>query len=475
MKKKRVYRIFELSNIDIGPSKYHSLSKSVDNFLSDNFYKGVSKDNCFHKFPTEKRKILSPKKRPEIIDNEQNNILSSKRKKRHYFTTLMQNKNEFRTLNKTNSKHIINIIDERSEKENNIDKISINSSQDLFQDITKRSKFRMKSPNSNFFRRIKSGMSNRIKTTRLVKPYKNNIIKSFSFINFLPNKINNNKNKKNSIVHSPSSTLIKTKLKNSSFKSNNNNNISDTNSVSIEKEKNNNNINDKIKTLYTLKLFEEKNNSNSTDDDLNMFSNNKIGYSERKHLRQKIKIHNLLSKIYLAKKKDVFKPNLDKIKSNLNFLNKFSRNLFKNNNKSHQKNNLYFFKSPSNINRYEQLIQKYKKKIIPHKNMSYNKQSKNILKNLEQLDNFIKEEKNNMKKVEIKIDINSIKYFSKHFREKKDFDKKIDEQFKKNVMEYQKEIGRFFIYKGNWIYSAHLKMMLNGDKIAQNLVKFENL
>ena len=107
--------------------------------------------------------------------------------------------------------------------------------------------------------------------------------------------------------------------------------------------------------------------------------------------------------------------------------------------------------------------------------MSYNKQSKNILKNLEQLDNFIKEEKNNMKKDEIKIDINNIKYFSKHFREKKDFDKKIDEQFKKNVMEYQKEIGRFFIYKGNWIYSAHLKMMLNGDKIAQNLVKFENL
>ena len=48
-----------------------------------------------------------------------------------------------------------------------------------------------------------------------------------------------------------------------------------------------------------------------------MFSNNKIGYSERKHLRQKIKMHNLLSKIYLAKKKDVFKPNLDKIKSNL--------------------------------------------------------------------------------------------------------------------------------------------------------------
>ena len=83
--------------------------------------------------------------------------------------------------------------------------------------------------------------------------------------------------------------------------------------------------------------------------------------------------------------------------------------------------------------------------------------------------------KKNFKKNEIKFDINSVKYLTKRFRQKKDFDKKIDLQFKKNVMEYQKEIGRFFIYKGNWIYSAHLKMMLNGDKIAQNLVKFENL
>ena len=107
--------------------------------------------------------------------------------------------------------------------------------------------------------------------------------------------------------------------------------------------------------------------------------------------------------------------------------------------------------------------------------MSYNKQSKNILKNLEQLDNFIKEEKNNMKKEEIKIDINSIKYFSKHFREKKDFDKKIDEQFKRDTVEYQKGIGKFFIHKGNGIFSGHLNVMLKGDKIAQNLVKLENL
>lgn len=467
MKKRRVYRIFELSSIDIGPSKYHSLRKSLDNFLSDNFYKGVSKDNCFHKFPTEKKKIFSPKKRQEIMDNEQSSILSTKRKRRNYFTTIMPNKNEYRTLNKSSLKDIINMIDEQSEKENNnIDKISINSSQDLFQDITKRSKYRIKSPNSNFSRRIKSGMS-----SRLIKPSKNSFIKRFSFINFLPKKININKNKKNIIVNSPSSTMIKTKLKNSSFKTNNNN-MSDNNSVSIEKEKN---INNKIKTLYTLKLFEEKNNNNSTDGDLNMFSNDKISYSERKHLRQKIKMHNLLSKIYLAQKKELFKPNLEKIKSNLNFLNKFNRNLFQNNIKSNKKNNLYFFKSPSDINRYAKLSQKYQKKFIPRKNMSYNKKSKNILKNLEQLDKFINEEKHNIKKDETNIDIKSIKYFSKHFLEKKDFDKMLDEQFKKNVMEYQKEIGKFFLYKGNWIYSAHLNVMLNGDKIAQNLVKFDNL
>ena len=103
------------------------------------------------------------------------------------------------------------------------------------------------------------------------------------------------------------------------------------------------------------------------------------------------------------------------------------------------------------------------------------KKSKKLLKNLEKLNIYTNREKNNFKKNEIKIDINNIKYFSKHFEEKKHFDKKIDEQFKKNVVEYQKEIGKFFIYKGNWIYSSHLNTLLKGDKIAQNIVKFDNL
>ena len=83
--------------------------------------------------------------------------------------------------------------------------------------------------------------------------------------------------------------------------------------------------------------------------------------------------------------------------------------------------------------------------------------------------------KKNFKKNEIKFDINSVKYLTKRFRQKKDFDKKIDLQFKKNVMEYQKEIGRFYIYKGNWVYSSHRNTMLKGDKISKNLIIFKNL
>jgi hypothetical protein len=376
----------------------------------------------------------------------------------------LSNKNKFKTLDKTHSKYQINIIDELNEnkKENHID-ISVTTSQDLNQ-----SKYKIKSP--NFFRRIKSGMTNRIKATRLIKPHSNKIIKTFSFLNLLPNKPSN-KNKKNSTLHTPGSTMVKTKLKNSSFKSNSNNNISDNNSVSTEKDKN---ITNKFKTIYTLKLFEEKNNNPLIDDDLFMFSDNKISYTDRKHIRQKMKLNNLLYNIHLAKKKNVFKPNPEKIKSNLNFMNKFTRDVLRKSARTTRKNNLFFFKSPSNINKYEQLSQKNQKKMLPHQNMC-DKKSKNILKNIEELGNFINLEKKNFKKNEIKFDINSVKYLTKRFRQKKDFDKKIDLQFKKNVMEYQKEIGRFYIYKGNWVYSSHRNTMLTGDKVSKNLIIFKGL
>ena len=457
-------RLFELSSIDIGPSRYHYLSKSVDNFLSDNFYKGAPKTDCYHKFPIEKKKIYPTKKSQKIIINEPINIMNSLRKSKHDFTSFLSNKNKFKTLDKTHSKYQINIIDELNEnkKENNID-ISVTTSQDLNQ-----SKYKIKSP--NFFRRIKSGMTNRIKTTRLIKPHSNKIIKTFSFLNLLPNKPSN-QNKKNSTLLTPGSTMVKTKLKNSSFKSNSNNNISDNNSVSTEKDKN---ITNKFKTIYTLKLFEEKNNNPLIDDDLFMFSDNKISYTDRKHIRQKMKLNNLLYNIHLAKKKNVFKPNPEKIKSNLNFMNKFTRDLLRKSARTTRKNNLFFFKSPSNINKYEQLSQKNRKKMIPHQNMC-DKKSKNILKNIEELGNFINLEKKNFKKNEIKFDINSVKYLTKRFRQKKDFDKKIDLQFKKSVMEYQKEIGRFYIYKGNWVYSSHRNTMLKGDKISKNLIIFKNL
>ena len=463
-------RLFELSSVDIGPSRYHYLSKSVDNFLSDNFYKGAPKTDCYHKFPIEKQKIFPTKKSQKIIINEPINIMNSQRKSKHYFTSfLSNNKNKLKTLDKANSKYQINIIDELNEnvQENNID-ISVTTSQDLNQ-----SKYKIKYP--NFFRRINSGMTNRIKTTRLIKSHSNKNIKSFSFLHFLPNKNKpSNQNKKNSTLLTHGSTMVKTKLKNSSFKSNsNNNNISDNNNNSISTEKDRN-INSKFKTIYTLKLFEEKNNNPSIDDDLFMFSDNKISYTERKHIRQKMKLNNLLYNIHLAKKKNVFKPNPEKIKSNLNFMNKFTRDYLRKSARTSRKNNLFFFKSPSNINKYEQLSQKNRKKIIPHENMC-DKQSKNILKNIEELGNFINLEKKNLKKKENKFNMNNFKYLIKRFRQKKDLDKKIDQQFKKNVIEYQKEIGRFYIYKGNWVYSSHRNTMLTGDKVSKNLIIFKGL
>ena len=55
------FKLYEFSCLE-GNSGYNFFGKSVDNFISDNFYKGESQINCFHKFPIGKKKIFSAKK-----------------------------------------------------------------------------------------------------------------------------------------------------------------------------------------------------------------------------------------------------------------------------------------------------------------------------------------------------------------------------------------------------------------------------
>jgi hypothetical protein len=52
--------------------------------------------------------------------------------------------------------------------------------------------------------------------------------------------------------------------------------------------------------------------------------------------------------------------------------------------------------------------------------------------------------------------------------------KDIDKQFKGETLNYQKEIGKFFIYKGIGVYAGHLSTILRGDKIVKQEIKFDD-
>ena len=112
-------------------------------------------------------------------------------------------------------------------------------------------------------------------------------------------------------------------------------------------------------------------------------------------------------------------------------------------------------------------------KFLPHQNI-LNDKTKNIMYYLKKLKNNVIKEKKVIKSDKNNIELKNLKYFIQKVR-KKDFDKKIDEQFKKEAVKYQGKMGIFFIYKGNGIFSGHLKTLLKGDKIAHNLVKLENI
>ena len=53
--------------------------------------------------------------------------------------------------------------------------------------------------------------------------------------------------------------------------------------------------------------------------------------------------------------------------------------------------------------------------------------------------------------------------------------KEIDEHFKEDIINYQKKIGKFYIYKGNGLFENHFTILLKGDKIDKENIKSDNI
>ena len=486
MNKRERFKLFELSCLD-GNSGYNHLDKSLNEFLSDNFESGVPRKDDYYKFPIRQIRKNSPKKKQNNEKNKKNDKKFRKRKA-YWFNdypnnpkldllTLSKKFNKKRTkkfpiLNKNEDIKKNNLNNEFNN--NNLDILSLDSVRDFH---PKYPKNRTRNNNPIFFLHQDNVKTPRVRSSYIFGKQKQqdiNNIQSFSLTNFL-NAQFENMHKKSSDPQSPSSTMVKTRLKNVSFKSDNDN---ITDSISLEKTRKKMK---KVRSVLSLRSNDDSNldlndKSNITilDDDLGNQSHYS-SFEERKKLRQKIKLKNLVYQIEKAEKNQTFKPDEYRIRPGFNFLNKFKRVQFAQRIKSAKQKNLFFFNYPFQINKFIRLSKKNKTNQIPHQNMC-NKKSIKLLKNLQKLQTNLKNKKREIKSNERNnIELDKLKYFINKLKAKKDFNKKIDEQFKQETVNYQGQIGKFFIYKGNGIFSGHLNMMLRGDKIAHNLIKLENL
>ena len=479
------FKIFDLSTLDNATS-YDLLTKSLDEFLSENFESRKQKNDSYYKFPIQKKiSNLSKSKQKNLNFLKYKGIFNKIKKQKYNLNNRANNlqldmlsfsnesnqdrRKDFHIFNKNKRKTAINLI-----KKSNYNNLELLSS-DRLSDLTLRSPKNktynkltfIERKNINSITRIKSSNTLRNKISNFNKDKNNN----FSFNNFIRLKLRN-KNRKNSEQQSQSSTQIKTLLKNASFKSDNDNNI-DSNQV--------NNVNkDKIRKMksdFYLRLNEDDDESSKEnflipEDDLYIQSPKNLDYNELKTVRQDIKLKNLLFEIQRGEKKNIFRPNEYDVKSRVNLLTKFNRDQFLKTIKSAYNNNLFFYNYPSSKNKFRKIN---KKNIVPHQDKCNSKTVK-LLKKLQKLQDNAKNRKREIKlNKRHNLELDKLKNVLNKIKAQNNFDIKVDEKFKNDTLRYQEKIGTFFIYQGNGIYSEHLNILFKGEKIAHNVVKLDNL
>ena len=292
----------------------------------------------------------------------------------------------------------------------------------------------------------------------------------------LLNRINSSKNL--SMHQTPNSTRYMSNMKNNSLKldydslSDNNNSMkrNSRNKSGLSRKSINNN---KSKNKIMINNISE---SYLSDLKLNI-SDIEFSESQRK-FHQQICLHKLNSDIRKFEESNGLYTNEEEIRANLLSPTKFQRDLFIKDIKRASKYNDFFFKrypfSIAKLLSAKNKQNKNKSPQSPHQNCCDNK-SKKILFNIGILDKKAKITNNNIKKIDLKIRTKNMKRILDYVVPVEHKVEDIDEEFKDETINYQRNIGKFFIYKGNGVYSGHLSTILRGDKIVQQAIKFDNL
>lgn len=445
---------------------YKKTNEKLLLFLSNNFSKnGLSN----YKFP-----IFSPrnnkkhiKKQKTIVKNSPNSTKDSLRslidslRRDLYISYNYYDNTKGRLQSAKNGNNSIKLIKKKSynniNKSNSINDSNINNPNLLSFDS------KSNISNINLFNINSHKLKSKSKT--ILFKNDNSKMNSFSFTKYiLSHRVNKTRN--TSTPQTPTSTRYRSKMKTNTLKL-------EYDSLLLGESINKNKSIKRSSFSYELKNRNEK--------PLNM--NNKFKTANIKQSREQRKFHQKLNLNHLKEQVHKFEESnafyVDDLQLQSNLINpfKFQRNQFKKRIKKAEKANDFFFKRSrlKSIDKYEHLQFKRKnnKKQSPHQNIC-NEKSQKLIKKIQNLQNKAISSKNIIKNIDFRLRTKNLKKIVEFVVPIHHNVKEMDEQFKEDTINYQKNIGQFFIYKGSGLYSSHFSTFLKGDKIVKKNIKLED-
>ena len=464
---KKYKSLFPDSMISRNRILYRQTNKNLNSFLKRNFSHSINtyKFPIKKSFPINDRK--SPLRRKSSILKEKP-IISEKPNLRTLIESLRhENCVSYNYLDNTKGPLQSTVDNNKKKKVKNFNMIynNNNSIKDTNTNNINLLSFdsRPISPKSNFFNSSLSLQKiNQQKAKKFLKILENNKNTNLNSFSFNKNSMKKSRNisKNGSDLFSPNSTRYKSKMKNNSLKLEYDS-ISFNNS---DKKKGRNSL----KNIKNVKLYDE------TGENISNISDKKFAGEQRK-FHQKIYMTNLLSQIKLFQSLNGFEVNESQIKTNLLSPSIFQRDLFVKEIKRAFKQNDYFYKKyPFQSCKFETLQNKQKKRALSPQHFSSDK-PKYLFKNIENLFKNVNFSQNFIKNIDFRLGTTNLKRILEFVVQVKHKISDIDEEFKDETINYQRNIGKFFIYKGSGVYSGHLSSILKGDKIVKQVIKFDSI
>ena len=464
---------------------YKKTNEKIYTFLKNHFTNDCSYNNIFnnYKFPI-KNLNLHIKKKPirrnnTLINEKKSNIRTLIESLQHEnFTSYNYYNNTKGRLKSAKIRKKNNIIF-RQKSDNNLcnnNKFFILNSNTNNTNLLSNESNR-KSSKSTFFK-SSSALYNLKKTKFKNKEiFENNNLNSFSFSNNISSKRGNH-SKNISTPQTPNSTRYKSKINKYSLKL-------DYDSLSFNINMNNNSRNKSSFSLQPLSIYK----NNIKIDDANSVNRKTLSYINSSRIRlgesqrefhQKLFLQHLRSQVNKFEHSNSYYIDENQIRSNLLSPTKFHRDVFMKKVKKAAKYNDFFFKKfPFQKYKFGSLKNKMKKmkkrNKIPPYHFIYNIKAKKILKSSQKIDKKLNKSRKLIKNMDLRAGLDKLKKIIDFVVPVEHKVRDIDEKLKDETINYQKNIGQFFIYNGSGIFSGHLSTFLKGDKIVSQVIKMESV